>query len=163
MKGKILIAVAVLAGAFAVSARAATQNDGGCGLGSMLIKDNIAWKQIFAATTNGFVGNQTFGISSGTLGCQSGGLSKSAMAQRNFVAANYRDLSKEMAAGGGQYVASLSSLMGCSDSAAFAKFTQTKYETIVPAADTKPEAMLNNLRSEMGKDSALSTCQNLAI
>src|SRR5437879_7933945 len=90
---RILMAVAAIIAVAAVSAKAAgSQYDSGCGLGSMLIKDNTAWKQVFGATTNGFVGNQTFGISTGTSGCTGGGLGKTSMARRNFVAANYRDL-----------------------------------------------------------------------
>ena len=151
MKGKILIAIAAVLTLGAVSARAASQNDSGCGLGSMLIKDNIAWKQVLGATVNEMA-SQTIAISAGTSGCQSGGLGKTAMAQQNFVLANYRDLSREMAAGGGEYVASLSSLMGCTDAAAFGKLTQAKYQTLYPAADTKPEAMLGTLRTEVKAD-----------
>ena len=152
---KILMAVAAVLAVGATAYAAGSQPDGGCGLGSILIPDNVAWKQVFAATTNGFVGNQTFGISTGTLGCTSGGLGKTAQARRDFVAANYRDLSKEVAAGGGEYVASLSSLMGCHDSASFAKFAQSKYETLFPA-DAKPETTLQNLQSEMSKDAGMS-------
>jgi hypothetical protein len=156
MNRKILMAVAAVLAVGAVSIKANALPDSGCGLGSMLIPSNVAWKQVFAATTNGTFGNQTFGISTGTLGCESGGLGKSAMARQNFVAANYRDLSREMAAGGGEYVASLSSLMGCSNPATFAKFTQSKYQTLFPSADTQPAKMLQTLQSEMSKDATMS-------
>jgi hypothetical protein len=160
MNRNILMGIAAILAMMAVSAsaKAGSQNDAGCGLGGMLIQKNIAWQQIFAATLNG-TGGQTFAISTGTSGCSSGSLSKTSMAQRNYVAANYRDLSREMAAGRGEYVASLSSLMGCSDSKVFASFTQAKYPVLFPAADTTPEAMLQNLRTAMAQDSTLSaTC-----
>src|SRR6266545_2071443 len=41
----------------------------GCGLGSMLIGSKPGIVQIFAATTNGSFGTQTFGITSGTSNC----------------------------------------------------------------------------------------------
>ena len=42
----------------------------GCGLGSMIIKNqNSTMLQAIAATTNGTSGNQTFGITSGTSNC----------------------------------------------------------------------------------------------
>jgi hypothetical protein len=44
----------------------------GCGLGTVLWgdkADNSVISQSFQATTNGTFGNQTFGITSGTLGC----------------------------------------------------------------------------------------------
>ncbi|RYZ63378.1 MAG: DUF3015 domain-containing protein, partial [Proteobacteria bacterium] len=43
----------------------------GCGLGNMILgKEN----QVFAATTNGTLGNQSFGITFGTLNCEGGNL-----------------------------------------------------------------------------------------
>lgn len=161
MNRKILMAVAAILAVAAVSVKAGSQNDAGCGLGSMLIQKDIAWQQVFAATTNGTFGSQTFGISTGTSNCQSGGLGKTAMAQRNFVVANYRSLSQEMAAGSGEYVASLGTLVGCSDPVAFAKFTQSKYQVLFPTADTKPEAMLQNLHSVMSQDATMSTSCNI--
>lgn len=73
MKKIILASVAALGiVAFAVSAQA--HDSTGCGLGSM------AWRgqsgmgpQILAVTTNGIFGTQTFGISTGTSGCDPNG------------------------------------------------------------------------------------------
>ncbi|MDY0117622.1 MAG: DUF3015 family protein, partial [Sulfurimonadaceae bacterium] len=57
--------------ALGTSAFAGVNNQTGCGLGSMLIKDDsTAIMLALQATTNGTSGNQTFGITSGTLGCQ---------------------------------------------------------------------------------------------
>ncbi|MFN7453535.1 MAG: DUF3015 family protein, partial [Pseudobdellovibrionaceae bacterium] len=47
-------------------AMAKSYGDAGCGLGSVIFGNEKGFSQIFAATTNGTVGNQTFGISSGT-------------------------------------------------------------------------------------------------
>lgn len=152
MKKILMAVVAVLA--VGGSAYAALP-DAGCGVGTMIFPDNIAWKQILAATTNGTFGNQTFGMTTGTLNCTSGGIGKTAQARRDFVAANYRDLNREIASGSGEYVASLSSLMGCNNSAAFAKFAQSKYEVLFPS-DAKPESTLQVLQSEMSKDAAMS-------
>ncbi len=64
---KKLIIVALLASPLA--AFAAGENNVGCGLGSAIWagQKGIA-PQILAATTNGTSANQTFGITSGTLG-----------------------------------------------------------------------------------------------
>src|SRR5262249_46385772 len=112
-------------------------------------------------------GNQTFGITSGTLGCTSGGMGKTAKIQKeqqNFVASNIRDLKREMASGGGEYVASLSSLMGCSKETtpAFSQFTQAHYQALFPSEQTSAETMLGTLRTEMGQDAQLSSsCSSL--
>lgn len=159
-RGALLAAAAVLVASAVAYAK---QNDAGCGVGSLIFKDNEPVQQILAATTNGTFGNQTFGITTGTLGCDSGGLIKTSKAQENFVTANWRDLSKEIAAGGGEYVDSLASLMGCSKAATpdFARFAQSRYEVLFPARDTAPQAMLKTLRKEMAKDATLATSCSL--
>ncbi len=65
-----MTAALVLTGA-SFAAQSATNSNTGCGLGSEVIKDqDSVIMQVFAATTNQTSGNQTFGISSGTLGCE---------------------------------------------------------------------------------------------
>src|SRR5947207_15915430 len=44
------------------SGGAAKYGPAGCGLGSLIFDADSGWTQIFAATTNGTSGNQTFGI-----------------------------------------------------------------------------------------------------
>ena len=86
----------------------------GCGLGSLVFQnDNAMIKQILAATTNGTFGSQTFGITSGTSNCTSGGVLKSEKEQAAFVEVNFRDLKQNMAAGGGEFLNSFGTLLGC--------------------------------------------------
>ena len=65
-------------GLFLTSASAMADGYGpaGCGLGSMIFEPDSGFTQVFAATTNGTSGNQTFGITSGTSNCASGGVVK---------------------------------------------------------------------------------------
>jgi hypothetical protein len=155
MKSVLMLGAAVLA---ASVASAGSQNDAGCGVGSMLFKNNGMIDQILASTTNGIFGNQTLGITSGTLGC--GASAKSAsIKQESYIASNFRDLSREMAAGRGEYVSSLASLMKC-DRTTFGKFTQSKYETLFPTANVTPAQLLATLKGEMAKD-AKNTCGSL--
>ncbi|MBN2676042.1 MAG: DUF3015 family protein [Alphaproteobacteria bacterium] len=66
---KKLFAVALMASTFAVSS--AYADNPGCGLGSMVWSGERGWVyDVMAATTNGTSGNQTFGMSTGTLGCK---------------------------------------------------------------------------------------------
>ena len=66
-----LMALALLAPGTVFAGTGGGQNMAGCGLGSMLFKDNNNTKgvQSTAATTNGTFYNQYLGITSGTLGC----------------------------------------------------------------------------------------------
>jgi hypothetical protein len=132
----------------------------GCGLGSALFgKDNTKLMQILAATTNGTLGNQTFGITSGTLGCVEGGVVNAAQEQAAFAEVNFQDLKRNMAAGGGEFLSSFGTLLGCDDTgkAGLAKMTQTRYESIVPTAQTTPMQMLGAVKSEIKADPKLAS------
>lgn len=152
---KLLIAIAAVG--MATAAYAGGQNDSGCGLGSMLFKEDKPAHQIVAATTNGSFGNQTFGITTGTIGCTSGGLIKAGKEREVFVATNLRALEREMAAGKGQYATSLGALMGCgANTDKFLSFSKARYETLFPSAGVTPKELLENLSREIASDKALS-------
>jgi len=113
----------------------------GCGLGSILFGPvDEPFPQVMAATTNGTFATQTFGISSGTSNCVSGGVVRAEREQAAFAELNFRDLKQDMAAGGGEYLRSFATLLGCDESVkpAFYKMTQERFETIVPSESTAP-------------------------
>jgi hypothetical protein len=109
-----------------------TYGSAGCGLGSMIFEPNESFMQVFAATTNGISGNQTFGITSGTSNCD--GPPRSASAVRNFIVANRTALSVDVARGGGETIRSLSALAQCSDEAALGGTLQRNFSGIFPNA-----------------------------
>lgn len=155
--GAGLAAAMMLAGA---TAHAQTYGMAGCGLGSMLFgKDNTKVMQILAATTNGTFGNQTFAITSGTLNCVSGGVVAAQREQTAFAEVNFQDLKRNMAMGGGEYLTSFSTLLGCEESAkpAFFKMSQNKYASLVPTAETTPVAMLASVKEQIKADPALAS------
>ncbi len=130
----------------------------GCGLGSLLFgQDNSMMMQVLAATTNG-TGIQTFGITSGTSNCVSGGTVKAAKEQAAFAEVNFQDLKRNMAAGGGEYLTSFSTLLGCDDGAkaGLAKMTQEKYAVIIASSKTTPIQMLSAVKSQIKASSTLS-------
>jgi hypothetical protein len=133
----------------------------GCGLGSIVFgNDNSAIKQILAATTNGTFANQTFSITSGTSNCTSGGVVRAEREQAAFAEVNFQDLKANMAAGGGEFLASFATLLGCEDSSkpAFAKMSQTKFESIVPSTTTTPIQMLVAVKKEIKASPLASSC-----
>ncbi len=159
MRKSLLLGMAVLG--LAASAQAGSHSSAGCGIGTMIFKGQSGKVQlILAATTNGTFGNQTFGISSETLGCTADGVVKADKRLDVYAEVNMRRLSREMAQGRGETLDGLASLMGCKDAAtkqAFFRLTQTRYEKILPSADTDASAMLGNLRAEMARDQVLRT------
>jgi hypothetical protein len=85
----------------------------GCGLGSFVFGDKPGMIQVFASTTNGFSGNQTFGISSGTLNCGESG--KAAKAEQ-FIDVNKVALENDLARGQGESLTALSQVLECKNS-----------------------------------------------
>lgn len=128
----------------------------GCGLGNMLLgKDS----QIFAATTNGTSGSQTFGITSGTSNCERAG----SMAQMTmFVESNRVALSNEAARGQGETVAALSSILGCSDASQLGAEMKANYAEIF-ANKENSIAISRSIQNTIQKNSTLAqTCQPLS-
>src|SRR5688572_13620175 len=109
----------------------------GCGLGSLIFKTNGFW-QTSAATTNGFFGTQTFGITSGTSNCTSDGLILASKDQEAFFEANLAQLQKDMASGGGEYLAGFVDLMECDDTVKNEIYSsaQAMYDQVFPDANT---------------------------
>jgi hypothetical protein len=104
----------------------------GCGLGSLIFKPDSGFTQIFAATTNGTSGTQTFGITTGTSNCEDtrGGQTSA----RAFVETNRVALAKDIARGQGETIASLTELAGCHDAARVGQTLQRSFKQIFPSS-----------------------------
>lgn len=141
---RLVIVLALFTGSSAMA------SDAGCGLGSMVISKNSKLLQLFAVTTNGSFGSQTFGITSGTSGCSASGFVMNDKEVEYFVEVNQDDLSREMAQGHGEKLTTLAALHGCSSEAAIKAFgnkAQSHYGDIVPTADTSAVDMVRNLKA----------------
>ncbi len=136
-----------LASSSSASATETTYGAAGCGLGSVLFGDEGGFVQVFAATTNGFFGNQTLGITFGTLNCGEGALDT--VGARVFIEANREALAKDIARGSGETLSSLSALAGCADDAAVGATLQQHYTAIFPdqsvPADAVSDAIMTTL------------------
>ena len=134
---KILLASAFMGAAMIMSAPSYAVDSTGCGLGSM------AWRgqsgvvpQILAVTTNGTFGNQTFGISFGTSGCDphgrvTGGTQQMVLA---FVENNMEQFAMDVAAGEGETLETVAGLMNV-DSASFAETAHQQFAFLFPNQD----------------------------
>lgn len=144
---KSLLILSVLLG---LSNVALAAGDSGCGLGSMIIKDNTKLMQLFAVTTNASFGSQTFGITFGTSNCSANGIVMNDKQIQYFVEVNQQDLTREMAQGHGDKLSTLAALHGCADQNtinAFSTKAQSSYEQIVPSAKTNAVDMVKNLKA----------------
>ena len=109
---KKLFAAAAVAVCFSASAAHAVDSTG-CGLGSMAFKGQAGVvPQVLAATTNGFFGTQTFGISSGTSGCDPRGrVTGGTGVMFAFLEKNLDQFALDASRGKGETIDAIASLM----------------------------------------------------
>ncbi len=129
--------------------------DIGCGLGTQIWTGSkgIAPK-VLGATTNGTSGSQTFGITSGTLGCHKGGTVRADAKVQIFTGANLDRLARDMAQGGGETLDAFATLLGIrnEDKAAFFRMTQARFADLFAGDAVTAGAMLASLERAMASD-----------
>lgn len=165
MKKLLLMFVLVLSlVSFSQSAFAAGYGSAGCGLGSLLFGNEKGGVQVFASTTNGTFGSQTFGITTGTSNCDPAGLVKLEKEREEFAKENYSTIVKEMAMGEGENLENLASMYGCSQDSYedFGTVVQDNFGTIVKDQDTSATDMLSFLEKQISGHRILSkTCTGI--
>jgi len=130
---------------FAASGKANT----GCGLGTVLWAgraDNSVVSQSFQATTNGTFGNQTFGITSGTLEC--GTPAKFVQNERlnHFVRFNMDNLAKDIAQGRGESLDTFAELLQvpAEQRPAFNARLQQNFDKVFTSSSVELAAVIDN-------------------
>jgi hypothetical protein len=125
-----------------------TRENCGCGLGTLLFDgaDGLV-QQVLAATTNGSFGTQTFGISSGTLGCNLPSRYVSNKTLNRFVADNMDNLAKDAAMGQGEYVDALAELMDVpgSERVEFSQMLQENFSNIFTDGSVSHVEVIENI------------------
>lgn len=126
-------------GMYSFALHAADYGSAGCGLGSMIFKnDNTASSQLLASTTNGTSWSQTFGITFGTSNCNNKGLIKLSKAREAYIEANYKEIAKDVARGEGEYLTALAKLYGYeNDVKSFAMILKSNYNKIFSSNSAK--------------------------
>jgi len=143
--------------ALSVSGFAAADGGPGCGLGSMVFKGQSGVApHVLAATTNATLGNQTFGMTTGTLGCNANQPITS-MASI-FVDENMETVARDMSRGSGEHIETLATLMKIegTDRDLFKQTVQARFDKIFTRDDITSSEVLSNLTSIMEQDAALA-------
>ncbi|HHD84023.1 MAG TPA: DUF3015 domain-containing protein [Campylobacteraceae bacterium] len=142
---KKILVTALTLGTLAVSAHAERNLNTGCGLGSMIIDNqNTVAKQVVAATLNSLSGNQTFGITTGTMGCEKPTLLVSREVEV-FVADNMDDLATDIAMGEGERLDTLAAMLGVKDKAAFGAKLKANFDKIYASADVTSAKVIDRI------------------
>lgn len=152
---KKLILGAVIASAPLV----ATAHPAGCGLGTAVIfKSPGSWvEHVLAATTNGTSGNQTFGMTSGTLGCADAG-GPLASGVDYFIDENIDLIAMESATGQGETIDALAEMIGVeeADKRAFRLSLQSNFDALFPSEDTSSAQVYSAIVDIMSHNARLA-------
>ena len=118
----------------------------GCGLGDQVItnQDSVVM-QVFAATTNGTSGNQTFGITSGTSGCAKPAKFVSNDRANEFVAGNMDVLALDISNGQGEALSTLATLLNVSNPETFASVLQANFDKVYTSSDVTSANVIDNI------------------
>ncbi|SFR58188.1 Protein of unknown function [Marinobacter daqiaonensis] len=126
----------LIAGAILLGASSLAFAQPGCGVGAMVWKgqSGIA-PHVLAATTNGIFGNQTLGMTTGTLGCQT---NQSVQSMAMYMDSNIDKVARDMSRGSGENLDTLSVLLGVdeADRSEFNRLLQDNFASIFPTSDT---------------------------
>ncbi len=142
MKKLLFIATAT---ALMTTASFANANTG-CGLGNSVIKNqDSVLMQVFAATTNGTSGNQTFGITSGTSGCAKPAKFVSNDKANEFVAGNMDTLALNISNGQGEALNTLATLLHVSNPETFASVLQKNFNKIYTSEKVSSANVIDNI------------------
>ena len=143
---KVVLAfiAATVVGAFA---QAADQLDG-CGLGWQVTDKKTYTATTTRGTTNAFI-PPTFGMTTGTMGCQKLDIGKNDQEASSYVATNFDSLKSELATGRGEYVTALASALGCKASADMigSRLQQNYNSVVAPAQDSMQ--LFQNIKAEV--------------
>jgi len=132
-------------------------NSAGCGLGSQLFDGQSGLApNILAATTNGLSGNNTFGMTSGTLGCNDG---DTVMAAADaYLDSNMERVARDMASGEGEALETLAALIGIDDAdkAVFYTVSKSNFSKIYGRSDVTSQEVLVSLKAVMLSNDTLA-------
>ena len=149
MKKTLMITLVTLAGSSMAFAGTVRENMGQAGLGSTLLGDEEGIiSHIGAATLNGISGNQTFAVSSGTLGADQSTSLVSNKRLRTFIGDNMDQLARDVATGKGQTLGALAVIMEVPQDQrdTFNNQLQAKFETLFPHENVTADEVVANLQ-----------------
>ena len=127
----------VALGALMLAAPAGAHDATGCGLGSMAWRgDSGVVPQLGAVITNTLTGTQTFGISSGTSGCDPNGYITGGTQRMvyNFIENNMEQYALDAAKGEGETIATIAGILNL-DEAKVAEASQQHFAELFPNQD----------------------------
>lgn len=149
MKKLLIISALTLAPAIASA-------NPGCGLGAQVFEGKTGTaNHVLAATTNGTSGNQTFGMTFGTLGCDT---SEPVQFAALYINGNMERVAADMANGKGESLDALANLLDieAADRAHFGALVKSKFDSIYASSTVSADEVFTALNQIMAADTRLA-------
>ena len=153
---KILLGAALLG--VSLSASAVAPGGNGCGWGNLVFEGKSGLPvHLLATTVNGTSGNKTFGMTSGTNGCDTSGAltydGKSLLAMNGML----EEVAQDMAVGHGEALTALSVSMGIkpTDRPHFDQVMHQHFADVFTSEDVNAGQVMTHIDAVMQKDTRL--------
>lgn len=144
--------------AVALSGTAMAQSGPGCGAGSMLFEGKSGTvNHVLASLTNGLFSNQAFGMSTGTLGCDTSQTIEYTEVTA-YMDVHMDQVAVDVARGEGEALDGLATLLAIdeADRSLFAATAQANFTRIFPSAETTRDVAVDSLMAVLREEKALS-------
>ena len=127
-----------------------------CGLGWQVTDKKTLIATTTRGTTNAVVPS-SFGMTTGTMGCDQHSFAKRDIQGIQYVAANYEPLMNEIAEGRGEYLEAFAQQIGCSSVYSdFARTLQQNYSEIRKGSTATPVDVYSTLRNAAKTNSVVA-------
>ncbi|WP_455202394.1 DUF3015 family protein [Kaarinaea lacus] len=154
---KRLLSGLVLLSASSVAMAGAAGGDGGCGWGNALFKGSSGTaSHVVAGITNAIFGNNTFGMTTGTNGCDTTGTL--GYGGKSAVSSIMDEFSEDVARGEGDALDTVAVLYGVekTDRDTFAKVMHENFAVLFPSEDVTADEMIASIENVMKADPTLA-------
>jgi hypothetical protein len=129
----------------------------GCGWGNMLFEGQSGMGPHFlATTTNGTSGNKTFGMTTGTNGCETSGTLT--YGGKSMISSIMGEFTEDVARGEGDALNAVAVIYGVEqqDRATFAQVMHENFAVIFPSEDVTADDMMASIEEIMKADARLA-------
>ena len=163
MKEKIVVLIVAMVIAIPLTAFAARDGGAGCGIGAIVMKGESTKNDHMAASAiewviNYFIPFQLFGMSSGTLGCDTSGTIQPASSGSAFIQQNKAQFIADVSRGEGEVLNNFMALIGVekADQTVFKSSLKTNFAQIFNGPQTSSIEIASSINQVLAADEQLA-------
>lgn len=142
---KIIVLLAVLGLSISIYANDNT----GCGLGSIIMRDQSTTALQIMAVSSNVTGSQTFGITTGTSNCAKPNNFVSNEKLFRFVSENMDELALDISSGKGETLSTVAKLMNVENTLEFSAKLQANFSTIYTNENVTSATVIDSIAKYM--------------